>query len=116
MFFREGLPIKRRKDHELLQGTIVAEVNIGHKRIIMITVYRSSSQSSEQFEVLMGKLQMIVVRLRQENSSAIILTADFNCRSSQVWKGNSDHPEWIALDEFVETINLCQLINEPTHI
>ena len=49
MHFREGLPISRRKSHELLQDTIVAEVNIWRKKISMVTIYRSPSQNSEQF-------------------------------------------------------------------
>ena len=51
MYFREGLPIMRRKDHKLLQVVIVAELNVGRKKIFVVTVYRSSSQISEQFEV-----------------------------------------------------------------
>ena len=74
MYFREGLPMIRRKNHELLQEKIVAEVNIGRKKIFMVTMYHSPSQNSEQFEVFMGKLQMIVTRLRQENATAIIIT------------------------------------------
>ena len=116
LYFREGLPITRRKDHELLPETIVAEIKIGRKKLFIVTVYRSPSQNSEQFEVFMRKLQMIVTRLRHEKSTAIIITGDFNCRSSQFWEGDDDHPERIALDEFIEINNLHQLINEPTNI
>ena len=42
MYFREGLPIQRRKDLEL----IVADIKIGRKKIFIITVYRSPSQNS----------------------------------------------------------------------
>ena len=81
-YFREGLPIMRRKDHELLQEIAVAEVNVGRRRIFMVTVYRSPSQTSEQFEVFMGNPQRTVTRLRQENSTAIVLMGYSNCRSS----------------------------------
>ena len=64
----------------------------------------------------MGKLQMIVTRLRQENATAIIITKDFKCRSSQCWKGGENHPEGKAFDEFLDTNSLNQLINEPTNI
>ena len=53
MYFREGLPIQRRKDIELLPEIIVADIKIGRKKIFIITVYRSPSQNSEQFEVFM---------------------------------------------------------------
>ena len=116
MYFREGLPIIRRKNHELLPERIIAEVNLGLKKIVMVTIYDSPSQNSEQFEVFMGKLQMIVTRLRQENATAIIIKGDFNCRSSQFWEGDEDNPEGIAFDEFLDTNSLNQLINELTDI
>ena len=100
----------------LLQESIVAEVNIGRRKIFMVTIYRNPSRNSEQFEAFMGKLQMIVTRLRQENSTAIILTGDFNCTSSQLWEGSDDHLKGIDLDAFLETNKLMQLINEPTNI
>ena len=58
-----------RKDHELLQETILAEINLVRKKIFIVNVYRSPSQNSEQFKVFMGKLQMTVTSLRQENSN-----------------------------------------------
>ena len=116
MYFREGLPIQRRKDLELLPEIIVADIKIGRKKIFIITVYRSPSQNSEQFEVFMDKLQMTLTRLRQEKPTALIITGDFNCRSSQWWEGDNEYPEGTALDEFIETNNLYQLINEPTNI
>ena len=46
----------------------------------------------------------------------MILTGDFNCRSSQWWPQDVEHFEGTALDELIETNNLCQLINEPTNM
>ena len=46
LYFREGLPIKRRTDLELVQEMIVTEITIARKKIFFITVYRSPSQNS----------------------------------------------------------------------
>ena len=46
LYYREGLAIKRRKDLEILQETVVAEIHIGRKKILFCTTYRSSSQNS----------------------------------------------------------------------
>ena len=43
-------------------------------------------------------------------------TGDFTCRSSQWWTKDDANPEGAALDEFIATNNLYQLINEPTNI
>ncbi len=39
-----------------------------------------------------------------------------NCRSSQWWADDLEHPEGSVLDELIETNNLCQLIDEATKI
>ena len=46
----------------------------------------------------------------------MILTGDFNCRSSQWWPHDVEHYEGSVLNELIETNNLYQLINEPTNI
>ena len=64
----------------------------------------------------MGKLQRTVTCLQQDNSIALTIMGAFNCRFSQFWEGDDNHPEGLALEEFLETNNLHQLINEPTNI
>ena len=46
----------------------------------------------------------------------LILTGDFNFRSSLWWEDDAENPEGTALDELIETNDLYQLINEPTNI
>ena len=59
---------------------------------------------------------MTLTRLSQEKPTAVIIMGDFNCRSSQWWKGDNDFPEGTALEEFIVTNNLYLLINEPANI
>ncbi len=54
--------------------------------------------------------------MQAERSHTIIITGDMSCRSPQLWADDSEHPEGSALDELIETNNLCQLIDEPTNI
>ena len=66
--------------------------------------------------MFIDKLQSIFSRLKTEKPHALILTGDFNCRSSQWWHGDTEQPEGSDLDELIETNNLYQLIDEPTNI
>ena len=116
VYFRASLPIKRRGDLEELQESIVTEIIISRKKVFFVTLYRSPSQNSVQFEVFLDKLQRIVEKIQAENPHSLILTGDFNCRSSQWWAGDVQQPEETALDELVEVNNLHQLIEEPTNI
>ena len=116
LYYCEGLPIKRRKDLECLQEVIVADITIALKKILFVTVYQSPTQTTEQFEGFTNGMETIVNRIQAERAHMMILTGDFNCRSSKWWPQDVEHLEGTALDELIATNNLCQLINEPTNI
>ena len=100
----------------MMQETIVCEVNISRKKIFFVTVYRSPSQNSEQFENFISNMQIMVNRLRMERPHSVVLTGDFNCRISQWRTEDAESPEGMALDEIIEANNMHQLINEPTNM
>ncbi len=84
LYYREGLPIIRRKDLEFIQEMVCAEITIARIKIVFCTVYRSPSQTTEQFEAFIDSLQILINRIRAERPYMFIFTADFNCRSSQL--------------------------------
>ena len=59
---------------------------------------------------------MVLNKLKGENPQCVILTGDFNRRSSQWWTEDIEQPRGAALEELIETNGLYQLINEPTNI
>ena len=83
---------------------------------MFVAVYRSPSQNDEQFKVFMDTLQTTCDRLQRERPYSIIITGDFNCRSSQWWGEDIENLEGTALDEKFETNNLYQLIDEQTNM
>ena len=95
---------------------VVAEITIVHKKLLFATVYRSPTQSPEQFDGFINHLQTTLNQFQAEKPRMIILTGNFNCRSSQWLSQDVEHPEGTALDELIETNNFYQLINEPTNI
>ena len=95
---------------------IDSEINIAHKKIFFVTLYPSPNQNSIDFENFIAGLQVFVDQVQNEKHHSIILTGDFNCRSVQWWPDDVENPEGTALDEFIETNNLYQLIDTPTNI
>ena len=116
LYFREGLPIRRRTDVELLPEMIISEITLTRKKVFLGTLYHSPSQGSQQFETFIGNLQQTLDRMKTEHPHCVILTGDFNCRSSIWWIGDVEQPEGTALEELIETNSLYQLIEEPTNI
>ena len=79
-------------------------------------VSRSPNQSSEEFNIFQESLQVIIGKIKDRKPHCIILTGDFNCRSRQWWPNDVDSQEGIALNEFVESNDLAQLIDQTTNI
>ena len=116
IYFKENLPIKRRKALEIMQETIVCEISLRHKKIFFVAVYRSPNQTNDEFEVFYNKLQDTLDKIKDAKPHSTILTGDFNCRSTQFWPGDIDSLKGIALDELIDSNNMTQLIDQPTNL
>ena len=66
--------------------------------------------------MFINNLQWVLDNIRNERPHCILFTGDFNCRSSHWWAEDIENPEGAALDEFMETNGLHQLIDESTNI
>ena len=53
--------------------------------------------------------------MQKERPHLFILTGDFNCQSSHWRAYDAEEPKGMALEELLETNNLCQLIDQPTN-
>ena len=116
LYYKDHLPFKRRNDLEILDESIVVEINLNRKKMLFLLVYRSPSQSSAEFMVFMKKLSTFYDKAVSEKPSCIILTADFNARSPLFWNEESrQSPEGKKLSEFCLLNGHEQIINTPTH-
>ena len=86
------------------------------KKVFFIVLYRHPHQTSDEFDLFLDRLLLTVDRIKSLKPHCIVITGDFNCRTKQWWPGDIEPPEGSALDEFIESNNLSQLIDEPTNI
>ena len=54
--------------------------------------------------------------MHDEKPYCIIFAGDFNSRCKQWWPEDNENHQGIALDEFIKSNALFQLIDQPTHI
>ena len=64
----------------------------------------------------MNKFENLLSNLSDENPYAIIISGDFNCRSSQWWGNENENDEGKRFEPLVSDLGLHQLIREPTHL
>ena len=80
-------------------------------------MYRSPSQTTDEFDELLVKLEGIIDNISNPGSpNLIFLIGDFNAKLS-TWKHDDpDTDEGIAISTITTSYGLTQIINEPTHI
>ena len=63
----------------------------------------------------MINFELLLFKINAENPFCVIITGDFNCRSSQWWENDIENNEGRIFEPFVSELGLHQLISEPTH-
>ena len=89
LYYKNHLPFKRRHDLEIIDESLVIEINLKRKIIIFMLVYRSPSQTSAEYTVFMKNLSTFYEKASSGKPSCIILTGDFNARSPLFWSEES---------------------------
>ena len=117
LYYKENISLKRRTDLELLEETIVVELSQKTIQKLFFTMsYRHPDQSLDETESYFSSLNDIIEKIDNEIPKAIILTGDFNARSSFFWVNDADTTEGRILGDVSISNNLEHLVNEPIHI
>ena len=77
-----------------------------------LSLYRSPSQSQDDFETFTENLESNLENLVQRNLFLVMAIGDFNAKSSN-WKSNF---EGDAIENLTSLFGLHQVFKEPTHI
>jgi hypothetical protein len=85
LYYKDHVPLTRKKDLEFLDESIVAEINLGGKKVIFMLVYRSPSQTAAEFQSFMQNLGKFFNKASSMNPSTIVITGDLNAKSHLFW-------------------------------
>ena len=116
LYVRDSLPSKNRSDLVTLPECIVCEIHLNRKKYFFVVVYRSPSQNHSEFENFMMNFELLLSKMHAENPFSVIITGDFNCRSSQWWENDIENNEGKLFEIMTSDLGLHQLISEPTHL
>ena len=79
-------------------------------------IYRSPSQTNDEFEVFLSNFQMLLDKINNRKPSLSVITGDFNARCSSWWSNDINTTEGLKLFSSTSSNGLTQIIKEPTHI
>ena len=96
----------------LLQECLVFEFTLEKQKCILMTLYRSPSQSNDEFDNFMTNFELTLDVINNMDPFLFIVLGDFNAKSCNWKKTDKSTSE----GKKVEDITLMQLITCPTHI
>ena len=99
-----------------LYECLVCELKVGRKKCFTTTLYRSPSQSIEEFNNFKSNFEQTIININSNHPYISIFIADFNARNAN-WLGvDKDNSQGLDLDEIAIHNGLQQILNNPTDI
>ena len=95
---------------------LLLELFIGNKKGFVSSLYRSPSQSQEEFYDFLFLLDQLLSDMVSQNPIFLLVTGDFNARNSSWWKNNCVTREGNKIKSLTCAYGLSQLISDSTHI
>ena len=112
-YVKESFPAKTRAHLVTLPKCKVCEINLNRRKYFFSILYRRPSQTADKFETVLKNFD--VVLFRKPKIPIVIITGDFNCRSSQWWENDIENEEGKIFEPLID-LCLHQIIYEATHI
>ena len=113
--YKSSLPL-RVINIGYLHECLSFELQIGDKICNFLALYRSPSQSQDDFETFADNFEMTLELLAQKNPFLLTAIGDFNAKSSNWYNKDKTSFEGNTIENLTSQFGLHQIINEPTHI
>ena len=115
LYYKNYLPL-RVLNISYLKECLNFELKIGDKSCNFIALYRSPSQSQDDFETFSDNFEMTLETLAQKGSFLTTIIGDFNAKSFNWYSHDKTNFEGSNIESTTSQSGLHQLINEPTHL
>ena len=92
------------------------EVTIINKKGYVVTLYRSPSQTSDEFDSFIRNLEKLLINITSFNPHFVILLGDFNVKSKSWSVNDAATEEGTILESLTSLYGIKQLISAPAHI
>ena len=106
IYYKESLPV-HVINIPYIKEALLLEINYNNKKVIISVIYRSSSQSTDEFEFF--NFEQLLDDVSQCIPSLSKISGDFNARSVSWWSNDINTTEGLKLSSMSSSV-------KPTHI
>ena len=115
IYFKDTLPLKILNISQLNE-CLVVEIAYEDKKCMIVSLYCSPSQTSEDFDSFLTNFENLIDTIFCNDPFLVLILGDFNAKLSS-WSSNDiDTLEGISINDLTTSYGLTQLISDPTHI
>ena len=114
-YIRESLPV-RNFSNSYLSECLTFEVTISNKKGHVITLYRSPSQTPDEFDSFISNLEKLLISITSFHSDFVILLGDFNAKSKSWSVNDTTTKEGKMLENLTSLYGMKQLTSTPTDV
>ena len=97
IYYWETLPVKIIQLNYLPES-LVCEFNYNNKKIFIVTLYWSPSQSTDELDEFLRGFEDVIDYINQCNPYFTLITGDFNARCNRWWENDSNNTEGVSID------------------
>ena len=115
IYVKNDLPIQLLNISQLKE-CLTIEIEYDNMKCIIVALYRSPSQSSDEFDSFLSNLERTIDNVFNIDPNLVIILGDFNAKLSSWNSKDIDTLEGISINDLTLSFGLTQLISEPTHI
>ena len=116
IYYKEHIPLIKRDDLCTLNNCLVTEIRSQNEKCFLTCIYRSPSQSRDEFENFCLKFDLLLNKLNDEFPFCSIITGDFNVCCSRWWQNDITNLQGEEIDTLTSSAGYSQLIDKSTHV
>ena len=98
-----------------LKDCLIYEVSINNKKGYVVSMYRSPSQTSDDFNSFTTNLKKLVIYISSINPHFKLMIGNFNVKSSNWSSNDTTTAKGAQLDHLTSLYGMKQVITEPAH-
>ena len=115
IYHKDFLPIKVN-NISCLKKCLNFSLSVYRKQCNIILIYRSPSQSSEEFDTFLSNFEFLLDYIANQNPFVSIIIGDFNAKSNNWYSSDKTIYEGKKLESLTSQCGFKQVISDPNHI
>ena len=117
LYHKDSLPVIHRPELETQENSLVCEISINKKNIIVTVTYRRHHHGSEtQLNSFINCFKEMCNKITNTKPYCIIHLGDFNAHNTHWFHGDTTDIPGDLLEGIFDDTGLQQLVSEPTHL